>query len=177
MSALDARVKPVHDGFIRPYNAKPRPHAGSRQQPTFCQTFPNLACFCPSFSKHFFGGFVGFQGVTRFPNLNVRFPNFLPFSMRRNSRRTPRPPRQRSAGIVEGDMEAPYHRFRFTERKIADARQDRGCPLQQTSIENHKLWKYRTRPNLRFQSLPSCSSVSPIEHWRACHRNTAVIPG
>jgi hypothetical protein len=29
-------------------------------------------------------------------------------------------PRQRSVGIVEGDMEAPYRRFRFTERKIAD---------------------------------------------------------
>src|SRR5579863_6186754 len=93
--------------------------AGPRQQPTFCQAFPNLACFCPSFSKHFFGGFVGFQGVTRFPNLNVRFPNFLPFSIRWNSRHAPRRRATKSVSIVELDMEATYHRLRFTERKIA----------------------------------------------------------
>jgi hypothetical protein len=27
----------------------------------FLQAFPNLACFCPSFSKQSFGHFVGFQ--------------------------------------------------------------------------------------------------------------------
>src|SRR5271169_6223667 len=67
--------------------------AGLASTQHFCQAFPNLACFCPSFSKDFFGGFVGSQGVTRFPNRNVRFPSFLPFSMRCNSRRAPRPPR------------------------------------------------------------------------------------
>src|SRR5271163_398423 len=116
MSALDARVKHVHDGFIPLSNAntKPRARAGLASTQHFCQAFPNLACFCPSFSKHFFGGFVRFQGVTRFPNLNVRFPNFLPFSIRWNSRHAPRPPRSQLS-----DMEAPYHRLRFTERKNA----------------------------------------------------------
>jgi hypothetical protein len=35
----------------------------------FFQASPKLACFAPSFSKQSFGGFVGFQGVTRFPNV------------------------------------------------------------------------------------------------------------
>src|ERR1700735_1858125 len=34
----------------------------------FFQASPKLACFAPSFSTQSFGGFVGFQGVTRFPN-------------------------------------------------------------------------------------------------------------
>jgi hypothetical protein len=34
----------------------------------FLQAFPNLGCFAPSFSKDSFGGFVGFQVVTRLPN-------------------------------------------------------------------------------------------------------------
>src|SRR5271155_6179230 len=34
----------------------------------FLQAFPNLGCFCPSFSKQIFGRFVGFQGVASFPN-------------------------------------------------------------------------------------------------------------
>src|SRR5271170_3181790 len=34
----------------------------------FLQAFPNLACFCPSFSKESFGRFVGFQGVASLPN-------------------------------------------------------------------------------------------------------------
>jgi hypothetical protein len=77
-----------------PANAKPRRCGRVSPAPQhFFQAFPNLACFCPSFSKHFFGGFVEFQGVTRFPNLNVRFPNFFPFSIRWNFRHAPRPPR------------------------------------------------------------------------------------
>ena len=43
---------------------------------TFLQTFPNLACFSPSFSKESFGGFVEFQRVTRVPNPKGPFPNF-----------------------------------------------------------------------------------------------------
>ena len=35
----------------------------------FFQASPKLACFAPSFSKQSFGGFVGFQGVTRLPNV------------------------------------------------------------------------------------------------------------
>src|SRR6201998_203531 len=35
----------------------------------FFQASPKLACFAPSLSKQNFGGFVGFQGVTRFPNV------------------------------------------------------------------------------------------------------------
>jgi hypothetical protein len=31
----------------------------------FLQAFPNLGCFCPRTSKDFFGGFLGFQWVTR----------------------------------------------------------------------------------------------------------------
>jgi hypothetical protein len=34
----------------------------------FLQAFPNLGCFCPSFSKQIFGRFVGFQGVASLPN-------------------------------------------------------------------------------------------------------------
>jgi hypothetical protein len=34
----------------------------------FLQAFPNLDCFCPSFSKHIFGRFVRFQGVASLPN-------------------------------------------------------------------------------------------------------------
>jgi hypothetical protein len=43
----------------------------------FLQAFPNLGCFCPSFSKQFFGRFVGFQGVASLKNLNDVSPNFL----------------------------------------------------------------------------------------------------
>ena len=43
---------------------------------TFLQTFPNLTCFSPSFSKESFGGFVKFQRVTRVPNPKSPFPNF-----------------------------------------------------------------------------------------------------
>src|SRR5271170_2631059 len=35
----------------------------------FFQASPKLACFAPSISKQSFGGFVGFQGVTRVPNV------------------------------------------------------------------------------------------------------------
>ena len=34
----------------------------------FLQAFPNLGCFCPSFSKQIFGRFVGFQEVASLPN-------------------------------------------------------------------------------------------------------------
>ena len=43
----------------------------------FLQAVPNLGCFSPSLSKGSFGGFVGFQGVTRIKNHKSRFPNFL----------------------------------------------------------------------------------------------------
>ena len=43
----------------------------------FLQGFPNPSCFCPSFSKQFFGGFVGFQKVTRVPNLESPLPNLF----------------------------------------------------------------------------------------------------
>src|SRR5271163_4110133 len=42
----------------------------------FLQAFPNLACFCPSFSKQIFGRFVGFQGVASLKNLSDVSPNF-----------------------------------------------------------------------------------------------------
>ena len=35
----------------------------------FFQASPKIACLAPSFSKQSFGGFVGFQGVTRLPNV------------------------------------------------------------------------------------------------------------
>src|ERR1700729_2544738 len=35
----------------------------------FFQASPKVACFAPSFSKEIFGGFVGFQRVTRLPNV------------------------------------------------------------------------------------------------------------
>jgi hypothetical protein len=93
---VDARSSPcMTDLYRQVMQMQSRGRAGGSLASSkhFCQAFPNLACFCPSFSKDFFGDFVGFQEVTRFPNLNVRLPNFLPFSIRCNSRRAPRPPR------------------------------------------------------------------------------------
>src|SRR6202795_4226608 len=46
----------------------------------FFQASPKVACFAPSFSKEIFGGFVGFQRVTRLPNVLIRLPNFFSFS-------------------------------------------------------------------------------------------------
>src|SRR5271155_2779348 len=43
----------------------------------FLQAFPNLSLFSPSFSKQSFGGFVGFQGVTRPPDQKAPLPNFF----------------------------------------------------------------------------------------------------
>jgi len=43
----------------------------------FGQAFPKLACFGPRISKEIFGGFVGFQGVTRVPNLKSPLPNLF----------------------------------------------------------------------------------------------------
>src|SRR5277367_4970372 len=58
----------------------------------FLQAFPNLGCFCPSFSKQTFGRFVRFQGVARLKNLNDVSPNFLwlaaPFRPPSGRRRT-----------------------------------------------------------------------------------------
>src|SRR6202041_3146449 len=51
-------------------------YKGSLQ--AFFQTSPKVACFAPSFSKEIFGGFVGFQRVTRLPNVLRWFPNFSP---------------------------------------------------------------------------------------------------
>src|ERR1700722_10085914 len=42
----------------------------------FFQASPKLACFAPSFSKQIFGGFVGFQWVTSFPNALDAFQIF-----------------------------------------------------------------------------------------------------
>jgi hypothetical protein len=74
----------------------------------FLQAFPNLSCFRPSFSKESFGGFVGFQGVTRPPNLKaplpnffVRLPSFLPHSRRRRAALRRR--RGQAAGGAFGD--------------------------------------------------------------------------
>jgi hypothetical protein len=80
----------------------------------FCQAFPNLSHFCPSFSKDSFGGFVGFQGVTGFQNRKRPLSKLFAFLHALHL-----PPRQSSARIAEGDTEAPYHRLRFTERKNA----------------------------------------------------------
>jgi hypothetical protein len=62
-------------------SAEPRcqRRAGLRPPPAqaFFQAFPNPACFRPRISKHFFGGFVGFQWVTRVPNPKCPSPNFF----------------------------------------------------------------------------------------------------
>src|SRR5271163_4514176 len=44
---------------------------------TLLQAFPNLGRFSPSFSKESFGGFVGFQRVTRVKNLKRPFQIFF----------------------------------------------------------------------------------------------------
>jgi hypothetical protein len=64
----------------------------------FLQAFPNLGCFCPSFSKESFGRFVGFQGVARLPNPKCPLPNILLSPWARRTRRTT----ARPMGIVEG---------------------------------------------------------------------------
>ena len=62
--------------------------AGLRPPPAqaFCQAFPNLACFRPRISKHSFGRFVGFQGVTRVPNPKCPSPNFFASPAARTTR-------------------------------------------------------------------------------------------
>jgi hypothetical protein len=82
-----ARRAPVRDG--RGGGSKGgRTKAASQ---AFLQAFPNLGCFCPSFSKQSFGRFVGFQGVASLKNLNDVSPNFLwlppPFSRNPDRRR------------------------------------------------------------------------------------------
>ena len=47
--------------------AQRRPGPSAHLQ-AFLQAFPNLGCFSPSLSKESFGGFVGFQRVTRMKN-------------------------------------------------------------------------------------------------------------
>jgi hypothetical protein len=53
------------------------------------QAFQKLGCFCPSISKDSFGGFVGFQWVTRVKNPKLSAPNFFaaPASLWTHSRR------------------------------------------------------------------------------------------
>jgi hypothetical protein len=55
----------------------------------FWQAFPNLGCFRPSISKDSFGGFLGFQWVTRAKNPKSLLPNFFaaPASFRTPFRR------------------------------------------------------------------------------------------
>jgi hypothetical protein len=80
-SALDARVNPriksgdVHDEPESPALIYGR--GASRRLQAFCQAFPNLGCFPPSFSKHSFGHFVEFQGVTSLQNSNLDSPNIF----------------------------------------------------------------------------------------------------
>ena len=76
----------------------------------FLQAFPNLACFSPSFSKQSFGGFVGFQGVTRVPSK-----------------------RGKSAGVRERSLSAAFLERAWSERKPRGQRprrlqrEDIGC--------------------------------------------------
>src|SRR5271170_526197 len=88
----------------------------------FWQAFPNLGCFCPRISKDSFGGFVGFQRVTRVPNPKCPPPNFFASAAARRARRA-----RRSLS----DMETRYHGFRFLQRKIAAVR----CPPRPSSGE------------------------------------------
>src|SRR5580658_1778920 len=46
---------------------RPRRNKGALQ--AFFQASPKVACLAPSLSKQSFGGFVGFQWVTRLPNV------------------------------------------------------------------------------------------------------------
>ena len=85
-------------------SAEPRcgRRAGLRPPPAqaFCQAFPNPACFRPRISKHFFGGFVGFQWVASLPTFQIQsVPRqiFCP-SMGSKSRSRAAP----SVGRVEG---------------------------------------------------------------------------
>src|SRR5271169_2680891 len=56
------------DGVTRS-SRRPSKGGGMRAaSQTFLQAFPNLGCFCPSFSKESFGRFVEYQGVASLPN-------------------------------------------------------------------------------------------------------------
>jgi hypothetical protein len=46
-----------------PPSIEPRRRAAPPASKLFIQAFPNPALFSPNFSKDFFGGFVGFQGL------------------------------------------------------------------------------------------------------------------
>ena len=64
---------------VTPSSRRPSKGGGMRAaSQAFLQAFPNLDCFCPSFSKQILGRFVGFQGVASLPNReSVDSPNLL----------------------------------------------------------------------------------------------------
>src|ERR1700678_4038130 len=87
---------------------------------------------------------------------------FQPFSLSPSAATPPRPaaaPRQRSVGIVEGDMEAPYHRFRFTERKIADCPPRPQLPIPADEHRESEITELQDTPEFTF--FGPCHRVPP----------------
>jgi hypothetical protein len=65
--------------------------------PSFCQAFPNLSCFSPSFSKDSFGGFVPFQCLAIDKNKNIKtFTKLFPARPQALGRGAP----QRPEGLI-----------------------------------------------------------------------------
>ena len=91
---------------------------------------------------------------------------------------TPAAPRGRRAAksvrIVEVDMEAPYHRFRFTERKIADCPPRPQLPISADEHRESEIAELQDTPEFTFFS--PCHRAPPCRQLGIGGRVT-VIPG
>ena len=127
----------------------------------FLQAFPNLGCFCPSFSKESFGRFVGFQGVASLLNrkcgLSKSFVAARPF---RPPSCRPRTTFRRLApcGFEEG------RRLAWVYGEVGQgARSWRSSDPDRENFEpstHSVLWKEKSAPSLR-------DSRRPHRHGRA----------
>ena len=125
----------------------------------FCQAFPNLGCFCPRISKDSFGGFVGFQRVTRVPNPKCPSPNFFASAGSQNP-----PPAER----VRVKIEIPSHFVSFqgvARRKISlwsPISRGRGSGMPEIGEVSQRLVVARSRVATCAQFAPSLGLAAAI---------------
>jgi hypothetical protein len=133
-----------------------RAHAArSRQHPIFLPSFSKSSVFLSKLFQTFLWWFCGISRGYKVSKpkcpLSKLFAFLHPLEL---------PPRPAAAAQPSQRGSSRWtwkHRttaFVLPKGKSLIAHQDRNCPFQQTRIENHKLWNYRTRPNLRF-SVPA----------------------
>ena len=159
MSALDARVNPVHDGFIPLSNAntKPRPRGRVSPAPNFLPSFSKSSVFLSKLFQTFLWWFCGISRGYKVSKPKCPLSKLFAFLPSAGTPATPRGRRAaKSVRIVEVDMKAPYHRFRFTERKIADCPPRPQLPI---SADEH-----RESQIVELQDTPEFTFFSP------CHR-------